>query len=254
MRGHLGFKVKSKAFTPYAVVLTTAGEWLTYTVPPGAMTMTVWAVGAGGDVGGAGPVGAGGVAWRTYGVLAGQQLSYNSNATRNPYPQVANLGILGHASSSFLGSTMLAHPGRPTAQSLAATQEYFGVDISGYAWGGVSGDYSQYANGGEALATNLGQMYGGAIGAVDRTNGYFLTNRTPAGSAVASLKNAVALAGYKVTEDDDPYQPAFGSGGYSSSSGYGGSYDSLAPSEFGGGSAVVGVQPSGRGCVVLYFE
>lgn len=255
MRGHLGFKVKSKAFTPFAVVLVGSDGWAAYSVPPGAQSMTAWAVGRGGYEGTSqgDASGAGGVAWRQYGVTAGQQISYNTNVSRQPFPAVPNVSILGHASTNFLGSTMTAYPGRPPVASTNAEGAYWGVDLTGYSWGSASGDFSSMSQGGEALTTNTGQSYGGAIGNVDRSNGYFLTNRTPAGNAVASLKAAVALAGYKTVEDDDPPSPAFGSGAYYSSSGYGGNSDCLIAG-IGGGVAGCGFNSPGISCVVLYFE
>lgn len=252
MRGHLGFKVRVKVFTPFAVILTTNGSSQTYTVPSGAVSMTAWAVGAGGS--GGGPCGAGGTVWSSYSVTAGQAITYNSNLAETPFPAAPSLSIAGHSAVTVAGATMKAFPGRRTSQSFSSAQSTYGVDISGYGWGTATGGTA--SNGGEAYSAYLGAVYGGAIGAADRSNGYFVTNRTPAGSAVANLKNAVALAGGKVTEDDAPLSPAFGSGGYYSSAsyGYGGSSECLEPSEYGGGSSGCGANTSGVGCVVLYFS
>lgn len=230
MKGHLGFTVRPSIFAPMAVVLT-ANTPTSYTVPEGAQRMYAYAVGSGGIwEGGLGVgSGSGGVACKLWLVSGGETVTYETNYVR--------YGWGGNARISFGGLSMIGGIGASNDGSYPNN------------YGGVFGDYDQAIWGEPGYGDYTGLMIGGAIGRQYQAP-YPDTLRLPAGSSAGLLLTAVALAGRKTVEDDDPAEPAFGSSGYYSGE-YGGSSVTLRPG-VGGGGVDYSYGP-GSAAVVLHF-
>jgi hypothetical protein len=214
-----------------AVVLT-ASSPTSYTVPEGAQRMYAYAVGSGGIwEGGLGVgSGSGGVAYKLWFVSGGETVTYETNYVR--------YGSGGNARISFGGLSMIGGIGRSNNGSYPNN------------YGGVFGDYDQSISGEQGYGDYTGLMIGGAIGREYSASYPPDTLRLPAGAGASLLLTAVALAGRKTVEDDDPADPAFGSGGYYSGE-YGGSSVTLRPG-MGGGGVDYSYGP-GSAAVVLHF-
>lgn len=212
--------VTPSSFSASAVILTTGTS---YTVPSGASSMKVWAVGPGGQDGGArGHAGA--VAYKTWSVSGGESVSY-AIGQRSVYS--GSYSRSGSTTVTFGGTTITAEGGGgPNGPDAAAT--YSGGD------GGANGGQGGYVNGNNA---------GGAVGG----NGTLTEcGRYPA-TDVSGLFSAVTMAGGSVTESCGA-TAAFGSGGSAAASSLAG---------IGGGGAWYGVSASddgGPGAVVIYFS
>ena len=214
----------SSAFTPTAfssaAVLLTEGT--SYTVPSGATGMRAWAVGPGGQDGGArGHAGA--VAYKTWSVSGGQSVAY-SIGQRSVYS--GSYSRSGSTTVTFGGVTITAEGGGgPNGPDAAAT--FSGGD------GGANGGQGAYVN---------GRNTGGAVGG----NGTLAEcGRYPA-TDVYGLFAAVTLAGGNVVESCGA-TAAFGSGA---------SEQAQSLAGIGGGGVWWGNQAGddgGPGAVVLYF-
>ena len=211
--------VTPAAFSSLAVLLTSGTS---YTVPSGATGMRVWAVGPGGQDGGArGHAGA--VAYKTWSVSGGQSVAY-SIGQRSVYS--GSYSRSGSTTVTFGGTTITAEGGGgPNGPDAAAT--FSGGD------GGANGGQGAYVN---------GRNTGGAVGG----NGTLAEcGRYPA-TDVYGLFAAVTLAGGNVVESCGA-TAAFGSGA---------SEQAQSLAGIGGGGAWWGNQQGddgGPGAVVLYF-
>jgi len=212
--------VTPSAFSASAVILTSGTS---YAVPSGASSMKVWAVGPGGQDGGArGHAGA--VAHKTWSVSGGQTVSY-SIGQRSAYS--GSYSRSGSTTVTFSGTTITAEGGGgPNGPDAAAT--YSGGD------GGANGGQGAYVNNKNA---------GGAVGG----NGTLTEcGRYPA-TDVSGLFAAVTMAGGSVVESCGA-TAAFGSGG---------SEQAQSLAGIGGGGAWYGVSASddgGVGAVVIQFS
>jgi len=207
------------AFSASAVILTSGTS---YTVPSGASTMKVWAVGPGGQSG-SGLGHAGAVAYKTWSVSGGSSVAfslgnrpvYNGNSYRS-----------GSTTVTYGGVTITAEGGSGTNVSDGGAATYSGGD------GGANGGLGGYPPEGGAS--------GGAVGG----NGAVVTpcNRYSA-TDVSGLFAAVTMAGGTVTETCAD-AAAFGSGGAANSDkrpgiGGGGAWSGTGFSDLGGVGAVV---------------
>jgi hypothetical protein len=215
--------VTPTGFTASAVILTSGTS---YTVPSGATSMKVWAVGPGGMDGSAyGHAGA--VCYKTWSVSGGQSISYSlgANATYESGAQRS-----GSTTVTFSGTTITAQGGGGNSGS-SSPASFSGGD--GGATGGLGG--GSYAN-----------WSGGAVGG----NGTLTACGRYQATDVSGLFAAVTLAGGTVSETCGA-TAAFGSGGY-------GAQTSGVLYGIGGGGAWnqnnAASDNGGQGAVVIYFS
>ena len=203
------------SFSASSVILTSGTS---YTVPSGASSMKVWAVGPGGQSGST--VGhAGAVAYKTWSVSGGQSVSY-SIGQRPVYS--GTHATSGSTTATFGGHTITAEGGGGKSfGDYAAT--YYNAD------GG--------ANGGLGVNLSGPLYYGGAVGGAGGLSGSLVGGRYPA-TDVSGLLAAVDMA--------DPNLPF----------GFGGSSENQTLAGIGGGSASYGATDrlGGSGAVVIYFS
>jgi hypothetical protein len=152
------YSVLTGKFTSMAVLLTSGSS---YTVPSGANSMKVWAVGAGGSVRTNGLyAGAGGVAYRTYSVTPGSTISYTVNQTISGTSDTGG----SNTTVTYDGITIRGYGGEPargiTSQLLGDSSIGLGGTFGGAADGGAAGgngrNYGGYENGGSSGAVGRG--------------------------------------------------------------------------------------------------
>jgi hypothetical protein len=214
------------SFTPMAVLLTSGTS---YTVPAGAASMKVWAVGGGGGSFG----GAGGTAFNTWSVSGGDTIAYNIGA--------AGLTGNNNATTTNGGDTIATYNGT-TITGMGGKRYWSHPDIGqGGGWTSNGGG----ANGGS------GDGRGGAVGGNSQPvlicAGYSENGRRPA-TNVSGLLEALALAGINTTQTCGS-TAAFGSGGHNGEKN--GAQQSAGLG--GGGGRIDGVQTAGGGALILYF-
>jgi hypothetical protein len=223
------------SFTSTAVMLTSG---TTYTVPAGATSMKVWAVGGGGSNGGTAACGgAGGTAYKTWSVSGGQTIAYSIGsggaALANNSPAFAG----GNTTVTFNGTTITGNGG---------AGDYDGAVPTGGSYSGGDGG----ANGGNGYGDfyRAGDNYGGAVGGNGPSTG---ACKRRIMTDISGLKAALALAGVNTTESCAS-TAAFGSG--TAGSKYGAVEAGLGGG--GAGSIYNWLNPrvaGGNGAVVIYF-
>jgi hypothetical protein len=214
MKGHLGFVIKPRPFQPIAFTLTSGSS---YSVPFGAKTLKAWAVGAG-EV-----TGAGGVAYKTWSVVAGQSITYTVSSTPGSDTTV-----------TVDGTTITGYGGDTTGGG------YAGGD------GGATGGTGGSLDGGDG-------EYAGSVNGVgiDYQDWYDTMGGVPhPGNDVSGLWAAVELSGASFSASSDIGQ------GVASFPAYGGGYVAYVATPGGGGfgNGMGGYDPvygPGGGAVVL---
>jgi hypothetical protein len=232
----------SQGTSPFAVVLT-KGE-TSFTVPAGFTSMKAWAIGGGGSNGNYNTGGAGGCAYKTWSVSAGNTISMSIGAGGPQFGATTSTsGQGGNTTVTFGGVTITGQGG---------TQGGGGVNGTNYAGGSFSGGDGG-ATGGTGFGsyyTGDGDYYGGAVGGNGVSTG---TCKRRIMTDISGLKAALTLAGMSVTET------CGGAGSFGAGSA-GNKYGTVAAGIGGGGGLDNGgtnwttAQPGGNGAVVLYFS
>jgi hypothetical protein len=231
----------SQGTSPFAVVLT-KGE-TSFTVPAGFTSMKAWAVGGGGSNGNfMNPGGAGGCAYKTWSVSAGNTISMSVGAGGPSSGGGSASGQGGNTTVTFGGVTITGQGG---------TQGGGGVNGTNYAGGGFSGGDGG-VNGGSGFGTyyNDSDSYGGAVGGNGASTG---TCKRRIMTDISGLQAALTLAGMSTTET------CGGAGSFGAGSA-GNKYGTVAAGIGGGGACDAAsygfgtAQPGGNGAVVLYFS
>jgi hypothetical protein len=195
------------SYTSTAVMLTSGTS---YTVPSGANSMKIWAVGPGGPPSWNG--GGGGVGYRTFSCTGGSTITYsvgtNGGTTSVTYNGINIKGFGGLAN----GLSLLKSQMNPTyIYQFIANGGMFGGDVDG----GAQGGRSRYADTSATSSGAVGQGGGGSDEYHDtssETGTLTSCKRIPAGD-VSGLFSALALAGVSTTETCGS-TAAFGSGGF----------------------------------------
>lgn len=248
MRGHLGFKVKAKIFTPFAVILYSDGSPVTYLTPPGATGLKAYSIGSGGA--GGLDSGAGGIAYKSWsGITPGEVITCVTVGV--PLEFVSSYSIY-ESRILFRGTTLVGASGLPSIEIRDYIQMTTGFGgwvygMAGYARviGDESNSQTSFGVWGSSYTSGGATVYkGGPLndGQIQNT-----VSRTPAGDLIATLLSSASLAGENIVEDDGE-PPAFGSGGcyvpY-----YGGGTSTLLDPGIGGGGGYGG----GSHAFLLHF-
>lgn len=238
------------SYTTNAVMLTSGSS---YTVPSGANSMKVWAIGAGGSVRTNGLyAGAGGVAYRTYSVTPGSTVSYTVNQTISGTSDTGG----SNTTVTYSGITIRGYGGEPargiTWQLLGDSNIGLGGTFGGAADGGAAGgagrNYGGYENGGSSGA--VGRGGDGLNEWLGPQTGTPNSCKRITAADVSELFAALALASVNATESCGS-TAAFGSSGFDAKFG---PYKSAGIG--GGGVQNPGywnVRPNGNGAVVIKF-
>jgi len=233
-----------------AVMLTSGSS---YTVPAGANSMKVWAVGAGGSVRTNGLyAGAGGVAYRTYSVTPGSTINYTVNQTISGTSDTGG----SNTTVTYDGITIRGYGGEPprgiTWPLLGNASVGLGGTFGGAADGGMAGgtgrDYGGYENGGSSGAVGRGgngldEWLGPQTGTPNNC-------KRITAADVSELFAALALANVNTTESCGS-AAAFGSSAFNAKFG-----PYKAAGIGGGGISTPGygdINPNGSGAVVIKF-